>query len=222
MVGNVIFFISSVKCGYCATLKRSWESKFVPALLEVDKTTRIYESDVDKIISDGYPKAIKYFGSKFTTGWKPLILLIPGDVYDKMSSMSEPSYDDELRGIIVLNSSFTAQESRLYYSPEGKYALDPVQFATWYRTSLQDEVFINRMNMKDIFEAKFKGKISKKSKSKSKDKDKEVEVKETDKKHKKKDGDDKKKDDKKKDSDDKKKTLTICGGGHILPSSLKK
>jgi len=140
----LVLYKSSV-CRHCTALSNIWdkplskdEDSVMGALKKVYPKLRFYvltsKDNTGKFDENTAPKDLIRYGK-----WYPMILLIPGRLWDTAMSKLGPKNDVELvEGVQIMNGMWDHGELR--YTP--KYDIrKPSAFAQWLREALDNEDF---------------------------------------------------------------------------------
>lgn len=145
-----VIFYKSKGCGHCLKLAEIW-----------DKSTSSSSPSVVSILKKTYPKIrtitveVENNGGSFDENvfpkdliryraWFPMILLVPGPVWDAANAQLGPKNEAKLKaGVQVLNGSWgpneKGQEALKYVA---KYNIrEAVEFGRWLKDSLENEEF---------------------------------------------------------------------------------
>jgi hypothetical protein len=133
----VVFYKSSV-CGYCKNLSAIWD-KVQNVIKSVYPKMRFYvltsptnAGEFDENIS---PKDLKRWAA-----WFPMVLLVPGNVWDAAMKNLGPKNPIEITdGVQALNAIWDTNNKLTY---RYKYDISkPESFSNWIKESLQNEDF---------------------------------------------------------------------------------
>jgi len=145
----IIVFYKSEKCGYCTSLSKIWDKpesnsgkSIVSAIKEKYPNMRFFTvqcKEMDgKFDENTIPKDLLRYGK-----WFPMILLIPGNLWDRAMSKLGPNNDVKLfDGIQIMNALWKDNGKDLELKYEHKYDIrNPLEFVKWIDNSYQNENF---------------------------------------------------------------------------------
>lgn len=142
----VVIYIKSVDCGFCTSLSKIWDTptkdtdsvvgeikKVHPKMRFVSVTIERGKYSVDENL---YPKDLSRF-----IKWYPMILLVPGPVWNEAMSKLGPKSEVKLgSGVQVMNGQ--VENGELKNQPATKYnSRKPAEFGRWVKDSMNSLEF---------------------------------------------------------------------------------
>lgn len=135
----------AVACKYCTALTTIWDS-VKKAILTVYPKMRFFtvtSKNLDgKFDENAAPKDLKRWGA-----WFPMILLIPGGLWDEAMSKLGPRNDVQLMdGIQAMNGLWDAKQQKVVQNPGAYNIRNPEDFGRWVTDSMKNEKFLAIQN----------------------------------------------------------------------------
>jgi len=141
----VLVLYKSDTCHFCTELTKMWdtppnkdEDSIVTALKKVYPRLRFYilsvKDNTGIFDENSTPKDLIRYGK-----WYPMVLLIPGRLWDNAMSKLGPKNDVQLiDGVQIMNGKLENNNLVHMYQYNNK---SPAQFAAWLKASLENEEF---------------------------------------------------------------------------------
>ena len=142
----VVVLLKSDACHHCKNLTAIWD-KVTLSLKEVNPRVRFFtvtlKDNNASIDTNTTPKGLIRY-----TKWYPMILLVPGKLWDEAMSKLGPSNPVELKdGVQVLNANWEGSE--LKYAQKWDIR-KPEEFGKWLKDSMEKEDFKSASNAQAI------------------------------------------------------------------------
>lgn len=141
----VIVFFKSKQCGHCITLEKIWASppskdkdSVITAVQKVYPKIR-FDSVTAKDNGGEFDVNVSPKGMEFYRKWFPMIILVPGKLWDAAKSKLGPLNDQKIiDGVQIMNGKWLGDT----YEHDYKYDIrDPSKFGEWLKVSLENEDF---------------------------------------------------------------------------------
>jgi hypothetical protein len=141
----VVVLYKALNCKYCTALSQIWDS-VKKSILTVYPKMRFFTVTAKgldgKFDENSAPKDLKRWGA-----WFPMILLIPGGLWDDAMSKLGPRNDVILmEGIQVMNGVWSDAQKKAVQTPGGYSIREAKDFARWVTDAMKNEKFIAAQN----------------------------------------------------------------------------
>jgi hypothetical protein len=133
----VVVLYKSSACGHCRNLTNIWDD-VTAALKSVNPKLRFYvltsNDNTGKFDENAAPKSLIKYGK-----WFPMILLVPGKVWDAAMANLGPKNPIEIKeGVQIMNGVWDKNDLKYAQNYDIR---KPAEFSRWLKDSLENEEF---------------------------------------------------------------------------------
>ncbi len=142
MIEPVVVVIGSKHCSHCLRLESIWD-EVENEIRTVYPTMRFATFMLDQ--PGKFDETFVPSGLKIYNWWVPMVLLVPGPIWDQAVADIQPNSTVEIKdGVQIFNGQMVDTKLRLIYTFNGK---TPADYGSWIRAAMQNEDFIRVQNL---------------------------------------------------------------------------